>query len=330
MTLKTLLIFAHYGEAQAFIESPLPNTDVLVCGEGMTNALYKTMEHLIREDETYHTVVNLGVVGNLKNEPKIGEIFSIKTVYAENEFKSFMLDDPKAELDLISAHKRIKNKEEREYLSHYAHLVDRELWAIAYACSKKGLKLVSYKLITDNADETFYCENILENAKILSMQLYDYYRNKISIKGEHHQSINQELPQEWNGVFHFSVTQRKKLENLLEKLALLGITNCLNAKIIDECKQVSPLPKERTNYLLKKLFHQLNPTMAKVEEKLENLVAPLSNIGAKIHFSPDFEEDYFTISMKIENEKNLNRLKESIDKINYQAIVNVLNGSLDV
>jgi nucleoside phosphorylase len=330
MTLKTLLIFAHYGEAQAFIEKPLTNTDVLICGEGMTNALYKTTEQLIRENENYHTVVNLGVAGNLKGEPKIGDIYSIKTVYADNEFKSFKLDDPKAEIDLISAPKRIKNKEEREYLSHYAHLVDRELWAIAYACSKRRLKLVSYKLITDNADEAFYCENILENAKKLSTQLYDFYVSQILTQGEQQESIGLELPLEWNGVFHFSLTQRKKLENLLDRLALLGITNCLNTEIIDDCKKVSPLPKERANYLLRKLSHQLNPTMAKVEEKLDNLVAPLSNIGAKIHFSPDFEEDYFTISMKIENEKNLNRLKESIDKINYQAIVNVLNGSLDV
>lgn len=88
MTLKTLLIFAHYGEAQAFIDSPIPGTDVLICGEGLSHALYKTSESLIHEGEKYASVVNLGIAGSFSPQHKVGDIFSIKTVYAEKDRKS--------------------------------------------------------------------------------------------------------------------------------------------------------------------------------------------------------------------------------------------------
>jgi hypothetical protein len=330
MTLKTLLIFAHYGEAQAFNDSPIPNTEILICGEGRTNALYKTTEHLARTKEKYFRAVNLGVVGSLNETMKIGEIFSIKTVYAENEFKSFRLDDDQAQIDLITAENRINQEETKKHLSHYAKLVDRELWSIAFACSKQNIKLYSLKLVSDFSDGTIACDDISQGAKSYSKQLYDYFLKNYLINNESRYSSKKEVNLEWENDFHFSFSQRKKLENLLERLSILGYENCLNKELIDKCKVYSPLPKERTNFLLKKLSHQLNPYMAKIEAKLVDLTGPLTEIGAKIHFSADYEEDYFTISMKIENEKNLQRLKESIDKINYKCIMDTLNGANDV
>jgi hypothetical protein len=327
MTLKTLLIFAHYGEAQAFIDSPIPGTDVLICGEGLSHALYKTSESLIHEGEKYASVVNLGIAGSFSPQHKVGDIFSIKTVYAENEFKSFKLDDENAKVDLISAQKRIKRNEDQKSLSHYANLVDRELWAIAFACSKKKYKLYSYKLVSDRADETVVCENIAENAKTYSKQLYDYFLMNFPQMEKIERSLAKGLPQEWENHFHFSHTQRKKLESLTERLSLLGMTDLYSDELLESCKLSSPLPKDRTNFLLKKLAHLLNPSMAKVEAKLDELVSPLVDIGAKVHFSPEFEEEYFTISMKIETEKNLEKLKKSLDEINYRDIVDVLQGN---
>ena len=330
MTLKTLLIFAHYGEAQAFIESPIPNTEILICGEGRTNALYKTTEHLARTKENYFRAVNLGVVGSLNENIKIGEIFSIKTVYAENEFKSIRLDDDKAQIDLITAEKRINQEETKKNLSHYAKLVDRELWPIAFACSKQNIKVFSLKLVSDNSDGTIACDKISQNAKNFSKQLHDYFLKYFLMDSDPSNKPKYELALEWENDFHFSFSQRKKLENYLERLSILGFERSLNEELVNKCKEFSPLPKERTNFLLKKLSHQLNPFMAKIEAKLEDLTAPFTEVGAKIHFSADYEEDYFTISMKIENEKNLQRLKESINKIDYKSIIDTLHGANDV
>ncbi|MFZ4715757.1 MAG: hypothetical protein ACOYL6_18685 [Bacteriovoracaceae bacterium] len=328
MTSNTLLIFAHPGEAQAFYEADLPCTNIFICKEGQTNALYLLTEYLKSHQGEFSRLVNLGIAGSLLESAKLGEIYSIKTVYGEKEFKSFSLADAKAELDLVSAYTRIKDSESKKSLSFIAPIVDRELWALSFVAAKMHLPLYSFKYISDLADESVQCLDIKEWSRSYSEKLLKFYQHFFSLEAESEIKVAELLPTTWEKHFHFSVTQKNKLADLIARLKLVSFKSLFQEELLQECLLHSALPKERSNYLLKKLSFKLNPLMEELSGKLYNEVSALTKIGAKVQFAPDFEENYFTISMKIEHEKNLERLKLGLSEVNFQKIVNLLQGEL--
>jgi len=198
---KTLLAFAHRGEANAFLKQgrfqPLPFSlkglydsgceMLLLTGEG----IHPVMEKLEAVCSAFHQniseIINLGIAGSLNDEIVLGEIYAIRKIFREgaapNSFPAFRSSDDTAETNCITAEKRVLEKSSAARLAPFAPVVDRELWAIASVCSRFNLPFRSYKLISDRAGEGIETPNIKRRAAEYSARLYEYYALFMRIKG---------------------------------------------------------------------------------------------------------------------------------------------------
>ena len=169
-----LLIFAHRGEAQAFFNEweLLPvsffftglfkNKDhyLLITGEGPKEASEKTVAVLAAFKSEISEVINIGIAGSLNSKLRVGDCVWIRSSYAQNakacEFKSYTTNNHN-NIDCITAYSRITTSEDKKFLSSFADIVDRELWAIASASHLFKIELSALKLISDESDSVDIC-----------------------------------------------------------------------------------------------------------------------------------------------------------------------------
>lgn len=190
---KPLLIFAHRGEAQEFLQRlPFQAADtefkgfyeteersLLLCGEGLPAAHARVSAVLNAFGETLSLVLNLGIAGSLSDSLTAGEIYPIRAVYREPEggqaLPSFRSADPNALIDCISAQRRVLTLAYAKRLAPFAPIVDRELWAIASLCADYNLPFFAYKLISDRAGVDTSALDFKRRARQFSEQLFDFY-----------------------------------------------------------------------------------------------------------------------------------------------------------
>lgn len=191
---KTLLAFAHRGEAEAFLKQgrfkALPfsfkglyeseREMLLLTGEGIHSVIEKLGAVCAAFHQNISEIINLGIAGSLNNEVELGKIYAIRMILREgvspNSFPVFRSADVTAQTDCITAEKRVLEKSYAARLASFAPVVDRELWAIASLCSRFGLPFRSYKLISDRAGEDAETLNIKRRATEYSARLYEHYR----------------------------------------------------------------------------------------------------------------------------------------------------------
>lgn len=337
-----LFVFAHRAEAKYFLEKMHFNAVelnfqnvfqtnenlLLISGEG----LQETAQRLSAVCGFFYgkisEVINFGVAGSLSAKVELDKIYSIRTSYAQNsskntEFNSFLSFDKIAEFDCISSLERVLTDGEAETLSHFAHLVDRELWAIGSVCKLFNIPFQSYKLVSDLAGNSTNCTNVQERADFFSKKLFEFYQNLKIIKVDFPQK--NELPVG----FYFTVTQENHFSNLLKSLKIKlqkDEGEILKLVNLEKIKQKSEKPKQRTNLLLEKLSSLLNPFNSTLQAKLDELTKPLKKANCSAKFTKDFENNIFTLSAKIENKKNLTNLKIALEKFDYDEIMKILNG----
>ena len=187
-----ILIFAHRGEAQAFFNqwdlNPVSfyfsglfkNKDffVLITGEGPKEASEKTVAVLSSFRDEIGSVVNIGIAGSLSPKLKVGDMAWVRSSYAQNaercEFKSYTTKHHTS-IDCITSYSRITTVEEKKTLSHFADLVDRELWSIASAAHLFKLDFLSLKLVSDDSDSSDFCQLVSDEAPALSKKLFDEF-----------------------------------------------------------------------------------------------------------------------------------------------------------
>ena len=322
---KTLLVFAHRGEAQAFQDASLTQTDIFITGEGLQETTETLCLYLAQNSGTYHQIINLGITGTLHDKAQMGDVYSIRTVYGESQFKSFTSADEKAAIDVVSSLKRVKTTEEKKKLSPIAHMADRELWAVASLAHRFKIPFKSYKLVSDMADETLACQNIQELALNYSQKLLSFYLTQTQTKPAAEEKSTHLLGPD----FYLTFTQNEKLKTLLERLELTfkaPQSSFLTTDFLSSIKEKSKLPKERTNLLLEELQIKLNPLMNETKTKLEELVSPLTDIGAKVKFDPHYEETSLTLTMKMTDQKHVTKLQEALKGISFEEIQKTFYG----
>ncbi len=190
---KPLLIFAHRGEAQEFLQRlPFQAADtefkgfyeteerlLLLCGEGLQAVEERLSALLGAFGKNISLVLNLGIAGSLSDSLTAGEIYPIRAVYREPEggqaFPAFRSADPNAKIDCISAVKRVLIRDYVRRLAPFAAIVDRELWAIASLCARQGIPFRSCKLISDRAGVDTSTVDYKARARQFSEQLFDFY-----------------------------------------------------------------------------------------------------------------------------------------------------------
>ena len=211
---KTLLVVAHKKEAGAFLRFlqwekregiwPLyEEREHYLCltGEGRYASLCVLSGVLEQLKGQVVKVVNVGIAGGLCNAKhvQVGQVYAVRTAYGYGDktpiFKSYSCERPISlfeAVDCISideGHDKSKASGEERFLSaasirsklaeelaHYAHVVDRELWSIAYASAQRSLPVYSLKMVSDCFHEPTDSKKIMDQADLYSETLWKSYQ----------------------------------------------------------------------------------------------------------------------------------------------------------
>ena len=185
-----LLTFAHRGEAQQFLKvdnyQPVEfsfnglhknkESYLLIIGEGLESAKERMAAFLSQPNLSVSKVFNLGIAGALDENLNLESIHRVKQIFNENANETFRTSDVYAEIDCISALDRVNDANYRNRLVKNAQIVDRELWAIAKVCDKNQLPFYSFKLISDYAYSPSDLQKIIQNSKLHSKNLYNFFK----------------------------------------------------------------------------------------------------------------------------------------------------------
>ena len=335
-----LLTFAHRGEAQIFLkewrmkpvssgfEGLYRNSDfyLLLMGEGRQKATEKVAATLSQFQEITH-VFNLGVCGSLRDEYPIDDIYSIRSVYGENEgkmlFKSFSSSDENAKVDLVSTSSRILEEADTNSLDNYAPLVDREAWAVGSCCQMFKKPLFIYKLISDRVGkETEVCQVVKERAEEFSDRLFQFF-------------METQMPEEEPDILlpeikglYFTVSQTRKLNYLHEKLSLKGIEfqKMLELANYPELLEMDIRPKDRAKIFLERLHLVLSPKQKEILATLDELSQGIEKAGMKTHFDSSLEGEYIGIHGKIENQAQINQLIGALEEFPFPKFLELIRG----
>ena len=349
-----LLTFAHRGEARAFLDASdykpvefffdglFKNDDsfLLITGEGTLAASEKTMAVLTSFQGEIKEVFNIGVAGSLNPKCSLHDLIWVRTSYAHHaerlEFKSFTSITKLGHFDCMTAYTRILAKEERQKLSQFASLVDRELWAVASAATffKKpyqALKIISDDQTLIDPENHDICKFVKEEAPLLSEKLFQEFqsqiKNSLTSKNQHNISGNRFLD---NSDFYFTTSQERKLQSLCEGLRLKQIDiNSLDLSPITSLENYSEkLPKERTRLLLQLLNDRLNPFAKKIRETIEENIITLKEAGIQTSYDSEFEQDWIQLSMKIQSSRDLEKTKNALKIFSYEDFKKIFDGNI--
>jgi nucleoside phosphorylase len=343
-----LLTFAHRGEAQAFLAAytfkPVDfffdgllksdNYYLLITGEGPHAASEKTISVLAKLGDEITHVYNLGVAGSLNQKLKMHDLVWIRTSYAHHaeklEFKSYSSQNIKASHDCMTAYSRVLNLEEKNKLSHFANIVDRELWAVASAASLFKKPYLALKIISDEMKEVDIdiCKFVKEEAPLFSEKLLQEFKkedNQISKKIV----SSDDLAFIDDSDFYFTTSQERKLQSTLEGLRLKGVLlqSLLNAPDVLAIKQMDKLPKERTRLLLQYLGERLNPVSVIIKANIETALSPLQDAKIIPLFDSNYEEDWLGLSMKIQSSRDLEKIKNALKIFSYEDFKKIFDGN---
>jgi nucleoside phosphorylase len=187
---KSLLIFAHKGEASHFFQmikfAPVDfslkglfvseNYFLLLTGEGLFSAGKKTAAVLTKYHNEISEIYNIGTVGALTDKLSLDQIVWVKNVTVDK--LSFTSQDRRATINCFSANERISTPEARADLSNIADIVDRELGAIATVSSQFDRPFSAIKYISDGPHSENFTEDIIKKAPLISQKLYQEFENR--------------------------------------------------------------------------------------------------------------------------------------------------------
>ncbi len=368
-----LLVFAHRGEAAAWLNQPgwkhvdssfhlnlyMHASDhkiILICGEGRTLALTQTLLAIQFLQSKYEIkqLINIGVAAAIQPAYELGEMIEVGTVYSQGlvggfEFESITLNTNLSST-CISTHQRILNQDQRSEFESHAELIDRELWAIAYAAKKCSIKIKSYKYLIDRADQANICEWTKEHSKELSLKIYSAYdliENNTDFSGfqVREAKLNQKntavtLVDQLKQAFdlHVSKSQQDQLKKLFT--AYQQKTKLSDGRLVDRLKkdlslmtQLQPTQqkKQRTKILIQHLDRALNPIKGQCYDQAKRLFNSLQSDKIKFGWDPQFEKDHISLQASLNSQQDINSLIQQLSELKYKDWQNVLDGkSIDV
>lgn len=160
MKARTLLVFAHADEAEAFQSEGVPH---LITGVGKINASYALTERIITAGGpgSIERVVVLGTAGAIAEDARLDTVYQIDSVVQHD----FSLPSPRLLLadERIAPHSAViatgdvfvQDDAQRAALAALgASLVDMESYAYAAVCERLGVPLQIFKAPSDFADSS--------------------------------------------------------------------------------------------------------------------------------------------------------------------------------
>ena len=150
-------------------QNQLDDYNVLYTGVGKVNATYQLVNHLVKIQDVPKLIINYGTAGSRKIKKKTlvdctkfvqrdMDVTGLGFMRGETPFES----DPPLMLDFgITPLNNIKRRATcgsgdsfvEDRTQYYGEVVDMEAYALAKVCYLKDIAFVSFKYITDGADE---------------------------------------------------------------------------------------------------------------------------------------------------------------------------------
>ncbi|EPZ52031.1 hypothetical protein M902_2456 [Bacteriovorax sp. BAL6_X] len=339
-----LLVFAHRGEAQTFLKemdlkshpefndlylSGDKSLGLVLTGEGPQNvmmALTYAMGLLKTQGIKLNQLINLGICASFNKELRLGEIFEIRTIYGQGEFKSFQCLCESSKLDLITANERILDSKLANSLSHFAPLADREAWAIGLVSKKFQIPLRAFKLISDHVTDAPICEYIKEHAQDYSQELYRYFLTSVSKKEK---PPNADLSFLDDKNFYFTLSLEREVTNLIKQILVkyeMNQEELLNLSAIKDIKAHEVTPKKKALELRDFLKEKLYPTRTKIIKQLDNFVKDTGLEKNELTYDPSLEKVILFIRSKITSETELMSIQKKLSKIDWNRFNSLMNG----
>ena len=343
-----LIVFAHRAEAATFLKQGeykslesktnalYSNSSdlLLICGEGIYSALEAVSTVIGEHSSNIKEIINYGIAGSLSSRAELSKIYQIRTFYAhdksEVEFKSYS-SNVTNKLDCITSAKRVLDGEFANHLSCFAHIVDREAWAIARAANSANISINAYKLISDNAltniSDSPICDIIKESAEIYSDLMWKHFLT-LEMKEEELLDLKISKIKE----LYLTVSQFRNYKNILSSLLSKFDDEeaILKACGIDEIVLLNLTEKQRSQKLIEKMREIQNPFNHNISSELEKILAPLKKAQLNIKLSKNYESDSFNISAAIHNEIDLQMISNALKRFDYSEYKETLRGNLDV
>lgn len=320
------LVFAHYPEAQCFLDyfkfqklSAHPQfffsedleTYLLITGEGTFSTL-TNLSHVLGTYPQIKTIINYGVAGSLDTSIPIGSLHSIRTGYAylnsEFLYHSQTSKDNSAFLDCISASKREHSATDCTKMLAYAPIVDRELWSISYCAKEFKKDWFSYKVISDHIiSSEKACLSVMAMAQDYSLQFLNHFMLHKTAPSP----LTKELLDLPKG-FYFTHSQKIDFFKLIQALHLKeGNIPQIN---YDEYLAKEITPKKKTEILLLNLRERLSPEISHLNKKITHCIQPLTQKTIKLTYPKDLSDSHCKIEFEVKNkddwQKKINALSE--------------------
>jgi len=325
MSAPHLLTFAHRPEADAFLRhfelvkhhgfDWLYSNDKIVLaitGEGIQEALSRTAITLGLFPKTSR-VINLGVAGALNDKIEVGKIYSIRSIFACDDrphFKSFQSD---GEIDLVTSGSRVLTTAPLAKLKAMGQIVDREVWGVAFAAKEAGVKLSSYKYISDKAGTIEACEPVKAMAAIASENLLEHY---LCLNFDQIQEDTYNLEG-----FHFTFTQQQELKKLLHLLSIKFDNekeSWLKSEKVQDLLEQKITPKERSKELIAYLRENLDQFASKKREQLNNIFSSLKRAQVEVQEIGKAETSDLKITFSFSDQKGLEQKIQTVSNFNFE------------
>jgi nucleoside phosphorylase len=358
MTQKTLLSFAHPGEAQFFLNDPdfrfkknaeLPyfyegeDCDLILTGEGVTSALFRITQVLekmnVQKGTLYRGVINLGIVGSISSKLKIWDVVSVRTVYNlvahKMQFHSFtsQITSALTSVDLVTVQDRVLDFKSKVEISGFGDVIDRELWALAYVCQNYKLPWYSLKVVSDNLTQETDCKLIFDQKEEFSKILKESYlkhdpfhsekpgtQSKLET-GELNLTLEQKILNHPN--FHWTESLKnefKKFLNLVSDVQEVRVENMIESLVQD----TSLTPKVRSIKLIEELRSISNPLMAEYKRKRDRLAEIWGSKGILIQYDSKGENLDLVIKFSCSTQQGLQNkvsvLKQMLESENLDQL----------
>lgn len=360
-----LLVFAHPGEAQSFLnrysfhstnEGALANilyhgkeVDLLLTGEGPLEALSKVS--IAASLKKYDEIINFGLCAGLRENITIGEIYQIRSVFAHTGhspiFQSFTLegaDTKNRSIDITTSFERILDQDKAQELSVFSPLVDREAYGVAKASALLSTRCSIYKIVSDLPHESSkkanLCEDIKEKASIYSEKLYLFYKNNLTHKSYDLKNEVSPIDKYYNDLvahphLHFTFSMSKRLKKQLHSLELKSkhgqlqrpLENIIETNLYKTTLiEKSLKSKERANFLLDSFSEELAPFKSKIDKELKLFFEDLEKKNIQIKLDKNYEREGFGLNFWIQSEQDKQKLLSSLEKIKLSELTSLQRG----
>lgn len=341
-----LLVFAHRGEAKAFINElsfkPFhnqlkidlyvnENCYLLITGEGHSNASENLSLTVGLLNEKLENIYNFGVCGSFDTKISKGEILRVRTIYRESngkiEFKSYTTAFDNPQYDLITTDERKLNQYSSDLLDTYAPLVDRESWSLASVCKRVKIPFYAVKIVSDHiGKDVNVCEFVKENSLLWSESLLNWYQSHQasslpSVQFDHEEEINSFIDNIKEN-FHFTLAMKRSLKSLVEiaKRQDIDILNTLKEHSLDKLISLEQKPKDKAKLLIDLAWETLHPLEKKIKDQLNQIELSHSHFGLNLKFPPTLDASHFSIHANISSKEQLYEIIKELKKIDFDKI----------